>query len=316
MVVTISHGGYIKRNAVSLYRAQRRGGKGKMAATTKEADFVEALFVAATHSYMLFFTSKGRIYWLKVHELPQMGRAARGKVIVNLLRLDPGETVAAHVPVREFTEGRYVMAVTAKGYVKKTALMAYSNPRKGGIIGVVLDKGDELIGVRLTDGEQHVFLASAQGLSIRFKEQDVRPMGRVAQGVRGMSLDKKNRVVGMATVKHPSSLLTVCEYGYGKRTPTDEYRLQSRGGKGIITIKTTERNGRVVDVKLVTDQDHLMLITNRGKIVRTPVRGISEIGRNTQGVRIVSLEPGEKVTSVARLAEREEDVEETTPETS
>jgi DNA gyrase subunit A len=206
MVVTISHGGYIKRNAVSLYRAQRRGGKGKMAATTKEDDFVEALFVASTHSYILFFTSKGRVYWLKVHELPQMGRSARGKAIVNLLRLEPGETVAAHVPVREFTEGTYVMAVTAKGYVKKTALMAYSNPRKGGIIGVVLDEGDELIGVRLTDGEQHVFLASAEGLSIRFKEQDVRPMGRAAQGVRGMSLDKKNRVVSMATVKHPSSL--------------------------------------------------------------------------------------------------------------
>jgi DNA gyrase subunit A len=315
MVVTISHGGYIKRNAVSLYRAQRRGGRGKMAASTKEDDFVETVFVASTHSYILFFSNKGRVYWLKVHELPQMGRAARGKAIVNLLRLEPGETIEAHVPVREFTEGRFVMVATAHGIVKKTALMAYSNPRRGGIIGVLLDKGDELIGARLTDGDEHVFLASAEGLSIRFKEQDVRPMGRVAQGVRGMLLDKGNRVVSMTTVKNAASLLTVCENGYGKRTPTDEYRIQSRGGKGIITIKTTERNGRVVDVKRVTDQDDLMLITNRGKIVRTPVRGISEIGRNTQGVRIVALDAGEKVAGVARLAEKEVEIEEPAPPT-
>ncbi len=310
MVVTISHGGYIKRNAVSLYRAQRRGGKGKMAATTKEDDFVESLFVASTHSYILFFTNKGRIYWLKVHELPQMGRAARGKAIVNLLQLEPDETVAAHLPVREFTEGSYVIVSTAKGLVKKTSLMAYSNPRKGGIIGLVLEKGDELIAARLTDGQQHVFLASASGLSIRFKEQNVRPMGRVSRGVKGMALGKGDRVVSMETSSFPASLLTVCERGYGKRTATDEYRVQTRGGKGIITIKTTERNGRVKDVKLVTDVDDLMIITSRGKIVRTNVRGISEIGRNTQGVRLVSLEADEKVTSVARLAEKEEEAEE------
>ncbi|MDP3939847.1 MAG: DNA gyrase subunit A [Deltaproteobacteria bacterium] len=310
MVVTISHGGYIKRNAVSLYRAQRRGGKGKMAATTKEDDFVESLFVASTHSYILFFTNTGRIYWLKVHELPQMGRAARGKAIVNLLQIEPGETVAAHLPVREFTEGSYVIVSTAKGLVKKTSLMAYSNPRKGGIIGMVLEKGDELIAARLIDGQQHVFLASASGLSIRFKEQNVRPMGRVSRGVKGMALGKGDRVVSMETSSFPASLLTVCERGYGKRTATDEYRVQTRGGKGIITIKTTERNGRVKDVKLVTDVDDLMIITSRGKIVRTNVRGISEIGRNTQGVRLVSLEADEKVTSVARLAEKEEEAEE------
>jgi len=310
MVVTISHGGYIKRNAVSLYRAQRRGGKGKMAATTKEDDFVESLFVASTHSYILFFSNKGRVYWLKVHELPQMGRAARGKAIVNLLQLEAGETIAAHLPVRLFEEGKYVMVATAQGTVKKTDLMAYSNPRKGGIIGLLLDDGDEQIAARLTDGEQHVFLATADGMSIRFKESDVRPMGRVARGVRGMTLEKGDKVVSMETASHPASLLTVCENGYGKRTATDEYRIQSRGGKGIITIKTTERNGRVVDVKLVTDQDDLMLITSAGKIVRTPVRDISEIGRNTQGVRLVALEPGEKVSSVARLAEKDEDTEE------
>jgi DNA gyrase subunit A len=310
MVVTISHGGYIKRNAVSLYRAQRRGGKGKMAATTKEDDFVESLFVASTHSYILFFSNKGRVYWLKVHELPQMGRAARGKAIVNLLQLEPGEYIAAHLPVREFTEGNFVIVCTAKGVVKKTSLSAYSNPRKGGIIGMLLEKGDELIAARMTDGEQHVFLASASGLSIRFKEQDVRPMGRVSRGVKGMALGKGDRVVSMETSKFPASLLTVCEKGYGKRTPTDEYRVQSRGGKGIITIKTTERNGRVKDVKLVTDVDDLMIITSRGKIVRTNVRGISEIGRNTQGVRLVSLEGDEKVTSVARLAEKEEEADE------
>ncbi len=310
MAVTISHGGYIKRNAVSLYRAQRRGGKGKMAATTKEDDFVESLFVASTHSSILFFSNKGRVYWLKVHELPQMGRAARGKAIVNLLKLEPGETIAAHLSVRQFEEGKFVMVATAQGTVKKTDLMAYSNPRKGGIIGLLLDEGDEQIAARLTDGAQHVFLATANGMSIRFKESDVRPMGRVARGVRGMSLEKGDKVVSMETAAHAASLLTVCENGYGKQTPTDEYRLQSRGGKGIITIKTTERNGRVVDVKLVTEQDDLMLITTTGKIVRTPVRDISEIGRNTQGVRLVTLEPGEKVTSVARLAEKDEDVEE------
>jgi DNA gyrase subunit A len=310
MVVTISHGGYIKRNAVSLYRAQRRGGKGKMAATTKEDDFVESLFVASTHSYILFFSNKGRVYWLKVHELPQMGRAARGKAIVNLLQLEAGETIAAHLSVRQFGEGKYVMVATAQGTVKKTDLMAYSNPRKGGIIGLLLDEGDELISARLTDGEQHVFFATSDGMSIRFKESDVRPMGRVARGVRGMMLEKGDKVVSMETASHPAGLLTVCENGYGKRTPTDEYRIQTRGGKGIITIKTTERNGRVVDVKLVTDQDDLMLITSIGKIVRTPVRDISEIGRNTQGVRLVALEPGEKVTGVARLAEKDEEGEE------
>ncbi len=310
MVVTISHGGYIKRNAVSLYRAQRRGGKGKMAATTKEDDFVESLFVASTHSYILFFSNRGRVYWLKVHELPQMGRAARGKAIVNLLQLEPDETIAAYLPVREFTEGKYVIVATAQGTVKKTDLMAYSNPRKGGIIGLLLDEGDELISGRLTDGNQHVFLASADGISIRFKEEDVRPMGRAAHGVRGMTLEEGDRVVSMETAAHPASLLTVCENGHGKRTSTDEYRVQSRGGKGIITIKTTERNGRVIDVKLVTDNDHLMLITSTGKIVRTPVRDISEIGRNTQGVRLVGLEPGEKLMGVARLMEREEEGDE------
>ena len=307
MAVTISHEGYIKRNAVTLYRAQRRGGRGKVGATTKEEDFVEHLFVASTHSYILFFTTSGKVFWIKVHELPQAGRAARGKAIVNLLTLDKDEKISAFLPVREFQEGRYIIFATKNGTVKKTELMAYSNPRKAGIIAISIDAGDEVIGVRLTDGQQHVILSTREGQAIRFKEEDVRPMGRGAGGVRGISLEQGDSVVGVDVVSPGATLLAVSERGYGKRTEMDEYRLQSRGGKGLITMKTTDKTGLLVGVRMVTDDDDIMLVTDGGKVIRTPVRGISIIGRNTQGVRLIDLAEGEKVVGVACLAEKEEE---------
>ena len=307
MAVTVSHEGYIKRNAVALYRAQRRGGRGKIGASTKEEDFVEDLFVASTHSYILFFTTTGKVYWLKVHELPQAGRAARGKAVVNLLNLEKDEKISAFLPVRELQEGRYVVFATKNGTVKKTDLMAYANPRKAGIIAISLDAGDEVIGVRLTDGHQEIILSTRMGQAIRFKEEEVRPMGRGAGGVRGITLEEGDSIVGMAVVSPGSTLLAVAEKGYGKRTEMDEYRLQSRGGKGIITMKTTEKTGAVVGVRMVSDDDDIMLVTDGGKVIRTPVKGISVIGRNTQGVRLIDLAEGEKVVGVARLAEKEED---------
>jgi DNA gyrase subunit A len=309
MAVTISHEGYIKRNAAALYRAQRRGGRGKIGATTKEEDFVEHLFVASTHSYILFFTTTGKVYWIKVHELPQAGRAARGKAIVNLLNVEKDEKISAFLPVREFQEGRYVVFATKNGTVKKTDLMAYSNPRKAGIIAITLDEGDEVIGVRLTDGQQELILSTRDGQAIRFKEEGVRPMGRGAGGVRGITLDEGDSVVGLDVVSPGATLLAVAERGYGKRTEMDEYRLTRRGGKGIITMKTTDKTGLVVGVRMVTDDDDIMLVTDGGKVIRTPVKGITIIGRNTQGVRLIELAEGEKVVGVARLAEKEEEDE-------
>jgi len=307
MAVTISHEGYIKRNPAAQYRAQRRGGRGKIGATTKEEDFVEHLFVASTHSSILFFTTSGKVYWIKVHELPQAGRAARGKAIVNLLNLDKDEKISAFLPVREFKENQYVFFATKNGTVKKTDLMAYANPRKAGIIAITLDATDEVIGVRLTDGQQEIILSTLQGQAIRFKEAEVRPMGRGAGGVRGVTLEAGDSVVAADVVSPGCTLLAVAERGYGKRTEMDEYRIQSRGGKGIITMKTTDKTGQVVGVRMVTDDDDIMLVTDRGKVIRTPVRGISVIGRNTQGVRLIDLDEGEKVVGIARLAEKEED---------
>jgi len=307
MAVTISHEGYIKRNAVTLYRAQRRGGRGKLGATTKEEDFVEHLFIASTHSYILFFTTSGKVYWIKVHELPQAGRAARGKAIVNLLNLQGDEKISAFLPVREFQEGRYIIFATKNGTVKKTDLMAYANPRKAGIIAINIDPGDEVIGVRLTDGQQEIILSTLEGQAIRFKEEDVRPMGRGAGGVRGITLEGGDSVVAVDVVSPGATLLAVAERGYGKRTEMDEYRVQTRGGKGIITMKTTDKTGKVIGVRMVTDDDDIMLVTDGGKVIRTPVRGISVIGRNTQGVRLIDLAEGEKVVGVACLAEKEED---------
>lgn len=312
MVVTISHEGYIKRNPVSLYRAQRRGGKGKIGTTTRDEDFVEHLFVASTHSHILFFTTVGKVYWIKVHEVPQAGRAARGKAIVNLLTLQDGEKVSAFLSVREFQENRFVFFATKKGIVKKTDLMAYANPRPSGIIAIGLDEGDEVIGVRQTDGRQEIILSTRTGQSIRFKEEEVRKMGRGAGGVKGITLEPADEVVSIEILSEGASVLTVSENGYGKRTDTAEYRIQSRGGKGIITMKTTDRTGPVVGVRQVTDEDNLMLVTGNGKIIRMRVADIRVIGRNTQGVRLIDLDDGERVVSLASLAEREEDEDDTT----
>ncbi|TSK07358.1 MAG: DNA gyrase subunit A [Geobacter sp.] len=312
MVVTISHTGYIKRNAVTLYRAQRRGGKGKTGMKTKEEDFVEQLFIASTKDYLMFFTDAGKVYWLKVYEIPEAGRAARGKAIVNLLNLANNEKITTILPVKEFVDDKFIMMATRNGVVKKTNLMEYSHPRVGGIIAVNLDEGDKLISVALTDGKQDVLLATATGKAIRFKEDDVRTVGRVSRGVRGMTLEDDDVVIGMEILNEnftDSTIFTVTENGYGKRTEISEYRTQTRGGKGVITIKTTERNGQVVDIKQVVDDNDLMLITDQGKILRVSVAGFSIIGRNTQGVRLMVKEENERVVAVARLAEKEDENE-------
>jgi DNA gyrase subunit A len=307
MAVTISHGGYIKRNPVSLYRSQRRGGRGITGMEPKEDDFVEHLFIASTHDYFLFFTNLGRLYWLKVHEIPQAGRLARGKAMINVLNLQPKEKVATILPIRSFEEGKSVIMVTRKGMIKKTGLMSYSRPRSGGIIATLIQEGDELIAASVTQGEQDIFLGTRDGLSIRFKEKDIREMGRLAQGVKGIRLSLADWVVGAEVLSQEGTLLTVTENGFGKRTRTEEYREQGRAGKGIITIKTTNRNGPVVGVLQVTDEDDVMIITDRGKIIRLRVKDISVIGRNTQGVRLINLEDQEKVVSVARSAAKEEE---------
>ncbi|MGH7899440.1 MAG: DNA gyrase C-terminal beta-propeller domain-containing protein, partial [Candidatus Binatia bacterium] len=306
MVVTISHEGYIKRSPVSAYRAQRRGGRGKIGATTREEDFVEHLFVASTHSYILFFTSTGRVYWLKVHEVPLIGRAARGKPLVNLLQLDPGEKISAILSVRDFEPGHYVCFATGRGLIKKTDLMAYSNPRPSGLIAIALEDGDEVIDVRETDGKRQIILSTRSGQAIRFPETAVRPMGRDTYGVRGITLEPEDAVVAMAIVDTEASLLAVSERGFGKRTEMDEYRTTNRGGKGIITMRTTDKTGAVVGVLMVTDEDQIMLITTGGKVIRLRVSEVRQSGRNTQGVRLIGLEEDEQVVAIARLAEREE----------
>ncbi len=361
MVVTVSHAGYVKRNPVSLYRAQRRGGRGKTGAVARDEDFLESLFVASTHSYLLVFSDKGKVYWLKVHEIPQAGRAARGKPIVNLVHTEQGEKIAAILPVRRLASyrgdeappgpplapgqahppapalaepaggdeeaqadeekgeaagpeaGQFVFMATRRGLIKKTRLDQFARPRAAGIIALGIEEGDELISARLTDGGSHVLLSTARGMSIRFEESDVRPMGRTAYGVKGITLDEGDAVVSAETLPPDDStagvtILTVTANGYGKRTELGEYRVQSRGGKGIITIKTTERNGPVVAAAAVSDAEEVMLITNRGMLIRMPSRGISVIGRNTQGVRLITLESkDEQVVGGARVAE-------TTPE--
>ncbi len=307
MVVTISHSGYIKRNPTSLFRIQRRGGKGKMGMTTRAEDFVSSLFIASTHSYILFFTDRGKAYCLKVYDIPQAGRAARGKAIVNLLNIAQGERITAFLPVKEFARGRYVVMCTSQGTIKKTDLMAFSSIRSGGIIAISLDSGDSLISTRLTDGDDHIFLATRQGKAIRFSEKEVRVMGRQARGVKAITLAKNDVVVGMETVDEDATILTVTEKGYGKRTRLDEYRVQSRGGSGIINIKITDRNGPVVGMSQVRDSDEIMITTDRGKIIRISMKDVPCIGRATQGVRLMDIEEGEKVTDIAHMAEREEE---------
>ena len=310
MVVTVSNSGYIKRNPLTQYRAQRRGGKGVKGMAAREADFVERLFVASTHAYILFFTTRGRAHWLKVHELPQLGRAARGRALNNVLQLADGERVQATLPVRSFGEvtGDFVLLCTRKGVIKKSPLTAFSNPRRGGIIAINLDSEDELIAACRTNGSQEVIIASQGGKSIRFPEEQVRPMGRAAAGVRGMTLAAGDEVVGMEILSPGATILTVTENGFGKRTPLEDYRLQRRGGQGVITIRTSDRNGKVVRVAQVVDDDEVMLITDGGKVLRCPVKGISTMGRATQGVRVMNLDSGERLASMARVADRDEDV--------
>ena len=303
MVVTVSHKGYIKRNPISLYRAQRRGGKGLTGAKPKEEDFVEHLFVASSHDYFLFFTNKGRVYWKKVHEIPEGGRMSRGKAIVNLLDLKKGERLATILPVRDYEEGKYVVMATKMGFVKKTELKAYSHPRSVGTIGLKIRENDELIAVRVSSGDQDIFLTTKEGKSIRFKESELRSMGRVAAGNIGIKMEAGNEVVGMETLGEGATILTVTENGFGKRTNREEYPTQARAGKGVITIKTSERNGLVVYAYEVTDQDELMIITGHGKIIRIRAADISVIGRNTQGVKLIDLGEGEKVVGVAKIME-------------
>nr|MDJ0990874.1 DNA gyrase C-terminal beta-propeller domain-containing protein [Desulfobacterales bacterium] len=309
MVVTVSQKGYVKRTPLTLYQSQRRGGRGKTAMGTRDEDFVKHLFVASTHHTFLFFTNNGKVYWSKVYELPQAGRASRGKAIVNLMNFEPGETLTTVLAVPEFQPGNYIIMATRQGIIKKTDLMAYSRPRAGGIIALNLMAGDELISARVTDGTLNVFLGTAQGKSIRFHEIDVRAAGRIARGVRGINLMAGDRVVGMEVLTHGQTLISVTENGYGKRTSVDEYPVQKRGGKGVITIKTSERNGQVVGILLADDDDDLMLMTDFGKLIRMPIAGISVIGRNTQGVKLIEIITGERVIGAARLAEKDENGE-------
>jgi DNA gyrase subunit A len=273
---------------------------------TKEEDFVSMVFIASMHSYIMFFTNTGKVFWLKVHEIPEAGRAAKGKAIVNLLSLSHGESISAILPVREYEEKKFVVMVTAHGVMKKTDLMEFSRPRSGGIIAQGLKKGDRLIATEITCGKDEMFLSTRHGMSIRFHEDDIRSMGRTAVGVRGISLGKGDEVVGMELLKPGGNLLTVTVNGYGKRTAVDEYRIQSRGGKGVIALKVTGKTGAVLGVAQVSEDDDVMLVTDGGKIIRMPVREIRISGRNTQGVRLIGMEENEHVASLARLAEKEE----------
>jgi DNA gyrase subunit A len=328
MVVTMSHSGYLKRTPITTYRQQRRGGTGRVGRQTREEDVGADLVIASTQSDLLILTNTGRVYWLKVYEIPDVGAAGKGKHVGNLVALQPGETVRTLLEVRNLDdENNFVFFVTRKGVVKKTPVKDFSNVMSRGIIAIGIEKDDELVAARLTDGQQIIFLASHEGQAIRFAEEDVRAMGRPAYGVRGMDLDKGDYIVGMAVTPKeqrkktgkpkdgkdgveesvPSLILSVTENGYGKRTPVDEYRLQSRGGKGVINVKTTERNGRVVAIMLVDEDSEAMLISHFGKIIRTDTKQIREAGRSTQGVRLLHLESGDKVASAAVIQEKEED---------
>jgi len=308
MIITVTHLGYVKRLPINTYRQQKRGGKGIIAAGTKEEDFVENLFVANTHSYLLIFTNKGKVHWLKVYEIPVASRLARGTPLANLLYLEKGEKIQAFVPVKSFSRG-YLFMATKKGIVKKTALEEFSRPRRGGIIAILLGQDDELINVEKTSGDNQIILATRNGLAIRFRETDVRASGRATQGVRGIRLKDDDSVVSMVLGDDKKSLLSITENGYGKRSSIAKYRLISRGGTGVINIHCTERNGKVVAVKSVTPKDEVMLISQKGIAIRTKVSGISEFGRNTQGVRIMKLDPGDKVVAAARIVGEESEEE-------
>ena len=301
MVVTITRSGYIKRTHVEAYRSQKRGGKGVTGMETKEEDIVEDLFVASTHSYLLFFTNKGKVHWLKVHEIPEGGRQAKGKAMANVLSLAEGERVATCVPVRDFESGGYILFATKQGKVKKTELSAFSHPRAGGILAITLEEGDEVMGARRTDGQREVLLSTKQGMIIRFPEDEVRPMGRTAAGVRGIDVEEGDQVIAAETIKEGVTVLTVTERGYGKRTPLDEYRLQGRAGKGIIDIKTAGRNGSVVGMLQVREGDDILVVTTKGKIIRVHADEVTSQGRNTMGVRIIDLDAEDQVGNLARV---------------
>jgi DNA gyrase subunit A len=311
MAITVSNTGYIKRTAVSNYRTQRRGGLGRKGMSVRDEDFVTHLFIASTHAYILIFSDRGRVYWLKVYEIPDVGPDGKGKALVNLVSMAPDEKIAALLTVKEFEEGRFVVMGTRRGAVKKTDLSAFRNPRAAGIIAMGVEADDAVIAVQVSDGNGEVFIGTRDGMAIRFAEEDVRPTGRGAFGVRGITLRADDAVVAMEVVRPGGgTLLTVSEQGYGKRTDLDEYRVQSRGGLGIINIHTTDRNGRVVGIAYVRDEDELMLITQQGKVLRMVTRDIRTIGRATQGVRLIGVEEDDRVVSVARLAERDEDLNE------
>src|SRR5256886_2472696 len=306
MVITVSHGGYIKRLPVSAYRRQRRGGKGVIAAHQKEDDWVEHLFIASTHDYLMFFTQQGQCYWLKVHEIPQAARAARGKPIMNCVAMKPDERLAALVPVREFSENQFLLFATKAGVVKKTVLSEFGNPRSVGIRAINIEKGDELIDVQVTDGKNAIVLATAPGMSIRVHEKDVRDMGRTATGVKGIELDKKDHVIDMVVVRRKSTLLVVTEKGMGKRSELDEYRVQHRGGRGIITLKRSDKTGDIIALKEVLPDDKLMMITKKGIMIRVPVEGIRISGRTPREIKVMNLTAGDLVVDVARVVKEDE----------
>jgi DNA gyrase subunit A len=318
MVITVSHAGYIKRNPVTLYRSQRRGGRGKIGTGLKDEDFVEHLFTASTHDFLLLFTDTGQMHWLKVHKIPEAGRASKGKAIVNLLSLASGEKITAILSVTHFEEGKFVVMATQNGIIKKTVLSAYSNPRVGGIRSINLEEGDRLVSVELTGGLHEIFLGTKEGLSNRFAEDEVRAVGRVSVGVYGIRLHEGDEVIRMEVLEPNSRamLLTVTENGYGKRTAFSEYSQHGRGGRGVITIQTSTRNGNVVAVLKVSQDEEVMLITSGGKIVRLRVSDIRVVSRNTQGVKLINIEAGEKLVGVALLAEKPDAGEETYDPTS
>ncbi|HET9191560.1 MAG TPA: DNA gyrase subunit A [Vicinamibacterales bacterium] len=307
MAITVSNTGYIKRTAITSYRNQRRGGKGRIGMRTREEDFVSHLFVASTHAYIMIFSDRGRAYWLKVHEIPDVGPDGRGKAIANLVSMQEGERIAALLAVKEFEENKFIVMGTRRGEVKKTELNAFSNPRAGGIIAMDVEEGDAVIAVQVSDGSNEIFIGTRNGMSIRFRETDVRSMGRTAGGVRGIELREDDEVVAMEVLEPGGTILSVTEQGYGKRTQLDEYRVQSRGGLGIINIQTSERNGKVVGMTQVHDDDELMLITQQGKILRMASRDIRTIGRATQGVRLIDIEGDDRAVSIARLAEKDDE---------
>src|SRR5687767_5068957 len=316
MAITVTNTGYVKRTAITTYRAQRRGGKGRIGMRTREEDFVSHLFVASTHAYLMIFSDRGRAYWLKVHEIPDVGPGGKGKAIANLVSMEEGEKIAALLTVKDFPEeeGRQIIVMgTCRGVVKKTDLTAFSNPRAGGIIAMGVEEGDSVIAAEISDGSSQVFLGTSKGMAIRFEESDVRPMGRTAYGVRGITLREEDEVVAMEVVREGGTLLTVAQNGYGKRTELEEYRLQSRGGIGIINIQTSDRNGKVVGMAYVHDDDEVILITQQGMILRMKAGDIRTIGRATQGVRLIEMEEGDNVVSVAKLAEKDDEGEEATP---